>query len=319
MSKFDPYTHLGISLNPDGTVTRATKTPNIDANPEPSPGTATVSKDITIDPNKETWVRIFRPTRLPSNDNMVARLPIVVYFHNGCFVFLSPSDPASHRKCAQMASDVPSIVVSASYRPAPEHRLPTQYHDATDAVLWVKNQLNNPSGEKWLKDYGDPSRCYLYGSDSGANIAFNLAIKVAELDLKPLRICGLVLDQPMFGGEKRTASELRFATDQILPLPVLDLLWDLALPKETDRDHRYCNPMVKGPHLEDVKKVGKCLVIGFNGDIMVDRQQEFVTMLVKCGVQVEARFDQIGFHNIDMVDAGRSSALINIAKDFILG
>ena len=47
MSKFDPYTHLGITLNPDGTVTRAFKAPTVDANPEPSPGTTTVSKDIT--------------------------------------------------------------------------------------------------------------------------------------------------------------------------------------------------------------------------------------------------------------------------------
>lgn len=110
----------------------------------------------------------------------------------------------------------------------------------------------------------------------------------------------------------------RFATDQILPLPVLDMMWELALPKETDRDHRYCNPMVKGPHLDNVKKLKRCLVIGYGGDIMVDRQQEFVTMLVKCGVQVEARFDPVGFHNIDMVDPARATAAINIAKEFIL-
>jgi acetyl esterase/lipase len=110
----------------------------------------------------------------------------------------------------------------------------------------------------------------------------------------------------------------RFATDQTLPLPVLDMMWDLALPKETDRDHRYCNPMVQGPHLENVKKLKRCLIIGYGGDIMVDRQQEFVTMLVKCGVQVEARFDPVGFHNIDMVDPARASAVINIVREFIL-
>ena len=77
--------------------------------------------------------------------------------------------------------------------------------------------------------------------------------------------------------------------------------------------------MVKGPHQDNMKKLARCLVIGYGGDIMVDRQQEFVTMLVKCGVQVEARFDQVGFHNIDLVDPTRSTAIINIAKDFILG
>ena len=139
-----------------------------------------------------------------------------------------------------------------------------------------------------------------------------------QQDLEPLRICGVIMNQPMFSGEKRTASELRFATDQLLPLPVLDMCWELALPKETDRDHRYCNPMAKGPHLDTVKKLGRCLIIGYCGDIMGDRQQELVTMLAKCGVQVEARFDQVGFHNIDMVDPVSSSAVINIIKEFIL-
>jgi len=178
MSTFDPYTHLNISKNPDGSITRFFQPPTVEANPEPSPGTTVVSKDVTIDPQKKTWVRIIRPTKLPSNDNTVARLPIVMYFHNGGFVFLSPDYTDNHQKCSQIADDIPSIVVSASYRHAPEHRFPTQYQDAYDAVLWVKDQLNDPNGEKWLKDYGDPSRCYLYGSDCGGNIAFNVSMQV---------------------------------------------------------------------------------------------------------------------------------------------
>jgi len=178
MSAFDPYAHLGFIKNPDGTITRLSKSPTVEANPDPSPGITVVSKDVTIDAEKKTWVRIFRPTKLPSNDNTVARLPIVIYLHNGGFVLFTPSSIDSHKKCSLIADDVPSIVVSASFRLAPEHRLPTQYQDAFDAVLWVKNQLNNPNGEKWLKDYGDPSRCYLYGSDCGANIAFNVSMQV---------------------------------------------------------------------------------------------------------------------------------------------
>ncbi|KAI9073907.1 hypothetical protein K1719_044119 [Acacia pycnantha] len=126
------------------------------------------------------------------------------------------------------------------------------------------------------------------------------------------------MNQPMFGGVKRTKSELQFATDDLLPLPVLDLMWDLVLPKQTDRDHRYCNPLLKGPHKEAIGRLSKCLVIGFGGDIMIDRQQELVTMLVKCGVQVDARFDPVGFHNVDMVDPQRASAVLNIVKEFIV-
>ncbi|CAK8560955.1 unnamed protein product [Lathyrus sativus] len=317
MSSFDPYAHYGLSYNPDGSMHRAFQKLQTKANPEPSPGVSTVSKDITINDETKLWVRIFRPTKLPSNDTMVARIPIIIYFHSGGWVVFSPSDSDVHKKCSNISSDIPSIVVSVAYRLAPESRLPGQYHDAWEAILWVKNQITHDGGEQWLRDYGDPSRCYLYGCDSGGNIVFNTAMHIEKMDLEPLMICGFVMNQPMFSGEKRTASELRFATDQTLPLPVLDMMWDLALPKETDRDHRYSNPMAKGPHLENVKKIGRCLVIGYGGDIMLDRQQEFVTMLVRCGVQVEARFDPVGFHNIDMVDPGRASAVMSIVKEFI--
>ncbi|XP_057742578.1 probable carboxylesterase 9 [Arachis stenosperma] len=318
MSKFDPYSHIGVALNPDGTLTRNLNYPTVEANPEPSPGSSTVSKDITINHENKTWVRIFRPTKLPSNDNTVARLPIFLFFHNGGFIHFTPASNNIHGNCSQIASEIPAIVVSVGFRLSPENRLPAAYYDGCDAVLWVKKQVADPDGEQWLRDYGDPSRCYLYGVGCGGNIVFNTAILLLEENLDPLRIGGIIMNQPMFGGVKRTASELKFATDQLLPLPVLDLCWELTLPKETNRDHRYCNPMIKGPHFENVKKLGRCLVIGFGGDIMVDKQQEFVTMLVKCGVQVEARFDQLGFHSIDMVDPVRFSAVMNIVKEFIL-
>jgi hypothetical protein len=69
--------------------------------------------------------------------------------------------------------------------------------------------VTDSNGEKWLKDYGDPSRCYLYGCGCGGNIVFNTAMQIEDMDLEPLKIGGLVMNQPMFSGEKRTASELR--------------------------------------------------------------------------------------------------------------
>lgn len=318
MSKFDPYNHLSIILNPDGTLTRNYKAQTVDANPEPSPGDSTVSKDVTLNTQKKTWLRLYRPTKLPSNDNTVVRLPIVIYFHHGGWILLSAANSAIHTNCSQLAGDIPAIVISVNYRLAPESRLPEQYHDSTDAILWVKQQILDPKGEQWVREYGDPSRCYLYGVGCGGNIVFNLGLKAHDLKLEPLRIGGVIMNQPMFGGVKRTKSELRFATDELLPLPVLDLMWELVLPKNTDRDHRYCNPMLEGPHKDVMGKLRRCLVIGFGMDIMIDRQQELVTMLVKCGVQVEARFDPMGFHNVDMVDPQRASAVMNIVKEFII-
>ncbi|KAL6130790.1 hypothetical protein ACLB2K_069169 [Fragaria x ananassa] len=302
MSKFDPFTHLNIVHNPiDDTLTRLVSLPTTDANPNSSPGDPVASKDLTLNSETKTWLRIFRPSKLPSNDNTVARLPIIIYFHHGGWLLLTAADTSIHTNSSLITSQVPAILVSVNYRLAPEARLPAQYEDALDAIHWVKKQGVNPEGEQWIRDYGDLSRCYLYGCGCGGNIVFYSAFKAYEtMKLEPMQIYGIIMNQPMFSGIQRTKSELKFATDQLLPLPVLDLMWDLALPKSTDRNHRYCSPALDaGRHKELIQRLGRCLVIGFGGDPMVDRQQEFVTMLVSW-------------------DEKRAAAVLDIVKEFII-
>ncbi|XP_004231165.1 probable carboxylesterase 9 [Solanum lycopersicum] len=320
MSKFDPYEHLNVVLNQDGSITRLLDFPTTQATGDQHhlPGQAVVSKDITLNEEKKTWMRLYRPSKLPSNDKSVAKLPIIVYLHTGGWIHFSVASTLIHESCNQLCSEVPSIVVALDYGLAPENKLPSQYHDTVEAVVWIKNQaLDRVNGEKWLREYGDFSRCYLYGVSCGGNIAFNSALKLLDNKLEPLRINGVILNQPLFGGKMRTKSEMRLATDPYFPLPVIDALWDFALPKGTDRDHRFCNPMMNEPCKDKIKRLGRCLVIGFGGDPLVDRQQEFVQMLVKQGVMVEARFDDVGFHGIEVVDSRRAAAIINFVKEFV--
>ena len=56
-------------------------------------------------------------------------------------------------------------------------------------------------------------------------------------------------------------------------------------------------------------------MIGFCRDAIIDRQQEFVTMLVKHQVQIEAQFRNIGFHAIELIDRETANELVEIAKD----
>ncbi|KAL5565375.1 hypothetical protein UlMin_028539 [Ulmus minor] len=317
MSKFDPYSHLNLVQNPDGSITRPLL-PTLPANPNPQPGEPVVSKDITLNTNTKTWLRLYRPTKLPSNDNKVVRLPIVIYVHHGGWIILSADAMSAHQTGKQIASEIPAIIVSVNYRLAPESRLPDQYDDVVDAIYWIKQQTLDPNGEQWVRDYGDFSRCYIYGRGCGGNIAFFVGLKAPQLSLEPLKIAGIVMNQPMFGGVQRTRSELRLATDELLPLPVLDMMWELVLPKGVGRNHRYCNPMEDGPHKDQLRGLSRSLVIGFGDDPMIDRQQEFVKMLLACGVKVDAHFDDVGFHNIDVVDPRRTAAILSIIKEFII-
>ncbi|CAL0303012.1 unnamed protein product [Lupinus luteus] len=83
-------------------------------------------------------------------------------------------------------------------------------------------------------------------NSAGATIAYQAGLNVAEEvdDFEPLKIRGLILRQPFFGGTKRSESELRLMNNKVMPLCVTDMMWDLALPIGANRDHEYCNLFV---------------------------------------------------------------------------
>ncbi|KDP28721.1 hypothetical protein JCGZ_14492 [Jatropha curcas] len=314
MSKFDPYEHINLRLNPDGTVTRLLSFPSAKTNADPASGDSILSKDVMVNAEKNTKVRLYLPVKCIST---MKRLPILFYFHGCSWAQFSADNPALHLERQWVAGSIPALIILVIYRLAPECRLPTQYEDAEEALLWLKKQALDPNGDKWVKDYGDFTKCFISGSGNGGNIVYNAGLRAVDMDLTPIKILGLIMNQPMFGGKHRTESEVRFATDQVIPLPVIDLVWELALPRGTDRDHRYCNPILEGPHQDKVKFLPPCLVLGFGMDPLVDRQQQFVQMLVNHGVKVEAHFDEVGFHRIEIVDTRRRVGLLNLIKQFV--
>ncbi|KAK4747991.1 hypothetical protein SAY87_014577 [Trapa incisa] len=275
MSKFDPYEFLTITRSPeDGTLTRNMPTHETEPDSEDEaaalPGYPVVSKDVTVSKDKGVWVRVrvYMPTKIPSNDGTVARLPVIVYFHDGSFVQFTAQDPVSHSFCKSIATMLTAIVVSVSYRLAPENRLPTQYEDAVDerfggSVSRPSCRTFNPSrgftttaisldlSSILQQSYSTAmligATCTGWGMGAGGNVAFFAAMRIMENSLAPMKIDGLILSQPLFGGSHRTKSEMRFAMDPFLPLPVNDLVWELALPKGMTETTGTVTPWLRAP------------------------------------------------------------------------
>lgn len=310
----DPYAYLNIVKNPDGSITRDNiKFPYAAATPDPSPLNPVISKDLSVNQSNSTWIRIFVPSSTVNGGVSSQKLPLVVYYHGGGFILCSVDLKSFHDFCSEMARDLNAIVVSPSYRLAPEHRLPAAYDDGVEALHWIKT-----SEDEWIKSNVDFSNVYLMGTSSGGNLAYNVGLRSA--DLSPLKIRGLILHHPFFGGEERSGSEIRLVNDQVCPPIVTDVFWDLCLPVGVDRDHEYSNPTV-GDGSKNLEKIGrlrwKVMVIGGEEDPMIDRQRDVAKLMKKKGVEVVEQFNDGDVHGAELADPFKRKTLFLSIRNFI--
>ncbi|KAK4431559.1 putative carboxylesterase [Sesamum alatum] len=313
----DPYRSIGFLQNPDGSVTRVGEfLPTSPASSDPASPIPVLSKDIPINQENNTWARVYLPRRPESADSSADKLPLVIYYHGGGFVTCTAATTYFHKLCFEIASEIPAVIVSVEYRRAPEHRLPAAYDDCEEALHWIRT-----AGEEWLTKYADFSKCFLMGSSAGGNIVYHVGLRAVTCveRLMPLKIQGLILHHPFFGGVERTPSEIRLANNKAFPTSVADILWDLGLPIGVDRE--YSNPMtaVGSRALEKVRDQGwRVLVTGCDGDPLVDRQMGVVKMLKEKGVNVIGEFSDGGFHGFEFGDDSKAKILYGVVKNFLL-
>lgn len=310
----DPLTALGFIRNADGSATRISDLfPVITASSDPT--NPVLTKDVPINKKNQTWARLYLPAAaaVPA-----AKIPVIVYFHGSGFVVTSAASSIFQKFCSDVVLQTPAVMVSVEYRLAPEHRLPAAYDDCEEALHWLKS-----ADDEWLAEHADLSKTYIMGTSAGGNIAIHVGLRAAARveELSPVKIQGLILHHPFFGGAERTSSEVRLAGVEVLPPAMTDVMWGLALPVGVDRDHEYSNPMkeVKLELMKKMKEEGwKVLVTGCHGDPLIDRQMEFSKKMEEIGVDVSKDIREGGFHGIELVDESKAGIFYEIVKNFVL-
>jgi gibberellin receptor GID1 len=139
------------------------------------------------------------------------------------------------------------------------------------------------------------------GDSSGGNIVHHVAVKASEEKEEGIEVLGNILLHPLFGGEKRTDSEMRLDGKYFVRLQDRDWYWRAFLPEGEDRDHPACNPF--GPkgekNLKGLDKFPKSLVCVAGLDLLQDWQLAYVDGLRNFGQQVKLLFLKeatIGFY-----------------------
>ncbi|KAH9309814.1 hypothetical protein KI387_037725 [Taxus chinensis] len=213
-----------------------------------------LNKDVVLNEEIDMWARIYLPPLTKMNTN--TKVPILLYFHASGFCVLSPESPTMHRMCELWAAKLCVIIISVKYRLAPEHRLPAAYHDSIAALKWLQMQTQVVKTDcpathpiPWLHDYADFSKIFVMGESAGGNIAHYVGMWAAKASAESekaveIKINGMILLYPFFGGEDRMPSEERGLS--VFKVEQSDALWRLALPMGSNRDHPFRNPIPIG-------------------------------------------------------------------------
>ncbi|CDP11516.1 unnamed protein product [Coffea canephora] len=203
------------------------------------------SSDISVDPSRNLWFRLFVPDTKSSAETL---LPLIVYFHG-------------------------------------EHRFPYS---------------------------------------AGGNIAHHVTHRACKdsHQFKKIKIVGLLAMQPLFGGEERTASELRLTRVPFLNIESTDRMWRNFLPEGADRNHKAANVFRDGPNFKEADTVPEdfpsslVFVAGF--DPLQDWQKRYCEGLRRCGKEVWLVEYPNGIHGFyNFPELPESALIVKEVRQFI--
>ena len=218
-------------------------------------------------------VRVYEPW--PRTDDRP--LPLVVNFHGGGFVFgnLAQTDWL----CGHLATRVKAVVVSVSYRLAPEHPAPTPYEDCWAAANWLQRR----AGELGA----DGTRASVMGASAGGNLAALVAIAHRdrcreEADLAPLE--HQVLIYPATDLTLSSPSVLELPDAPLLTKDIMDWFGRRYLPQGRPDSISSADPRVSPLFAADHRDLAPALIVAAGHDPLRDDAYRYAEALTEAGV-----------------------------------
>lgn len=231
---------------------------------KPARDVARVVNETIEGPGGDQSLRIFIPETQPRTP-----LPVVVYYYGGGFVAGS-IDVADEANRA-LANDLGAIVVSTSYRLAPEHKFPAATDDTFAALQWVGGHISEYGG--------DPARIAVMGDSAGGNLAAVAAQRARDEDGPEL--AAQVLIYPAIDAHADTISKREFSEGYVISTAAMDYFWDQYLNSPQEAKDPRATPS-KG----NLTGLPPALVISVEYEVLRDEAEAYAEQLAAAGVKV---------------------------------
>ncbi|RZC48410.1 hypothetical protein C5167_016836 [Papaver somniferum] len=265
--EFQPF----LTVYKNGKVVRHLFTDEVPASVDTQTGVA--SKDVSINPSLSA--RLYLPIVL----NHQNKLPLLIYFHGGCFVSGSAFSASYHQFVNSLVAEANVVAISVDYRSAPEHPVPIAFDDSWEAIQWVISHSMGEGSESWLNDHVDFNRVFLSGDSVGSAIAHNMAMKTGQL-CDDFKLLGIALIHPFFWGKERIGVEKLDPEKNVIS----ERTWLYACPSSTlGNDDPRINPFAVGAPSLSGLGCDRVLVCITEDDVLKDRGLLYYETLGKSG------------------------------------
>jgi acetyl esterase/lipase len=238
---------------------------------------------------------VFKSEGTNANNGRKLR-PLHVDIHGGAFIGGMPENFASFNE--RVARETGAVVVSITYRYAPENVFPAAIDDVDRTLAW----LHNNATARWG---ADPTLMTISGSSAGANLALAAmqqpgCHRPAQTAIKACVTFYAVVDQRISPWQKPKSEKMPKSDPTAVLMPLFD-----AYPAAARKDHLNdprLNPILA--HRDTMPD--RMLMVVAAIDILVAEQMEFVDRMRKqhtAGAQSDANGDWLqvvveeeGFH-----------------------
>lgn len=213
----------------------------------------------------EQRLRVYRP--LTATDTS----PVVLYLHGGGFV--GGGLEVADEPARDLADRTGAVVVSATYRRAPEHQFPAAHDDAYAALRWTVDHADELGV--------DVDRLALAGDSAGGTLAAGTAMQAVR---DGIDIASLLLVYPLVNATITTPSRAEFATGYVIELDDLAWFGEQYVASEVD---------VADPRLAldtaDLRGLPPTLVITNECDTLRDEAELLAERMCQAGVEAHVR------------------------------